>query len=251
MNSKLARFVRKSRLQSDYSSLMAVVMALNGNNPLLQDSVERTALVRYADSWNNSDRNPWKMELSAADEKRFSLSNLEKVWTWKLAPIGRTPATEELQKNLVRRRVNLREGVGGAYWAISPTGENCRDLPAMLVGMLLTNPLRGKLSEGPCQRDRCKKWFIKRRPGQKCCGRRCLAIVTTTERVNKQRKDERKERLKKVRAAHREWRILSRPRPNWKTWVAKRTGLSTRFLARNFAEDGSAKKSATDAGSKV
>ena len=238
MNTKLKKQVQAL---SDRSSLTAVVMALNGNNPLLKNSEDRAALVRYVEAWNTAKRNPWKMRLARSDAERFSLSNFERVWTWRLAPIGRTPAVERLVDGLERAGKRVHDDVGGAYWAISPTGENCRDIAVMFAGMLLTNPLRGKLSEGPCQRDRCRKWFIKRRNGQKCCSQKCGAIVKTAERVQKQRQDEKKDKLKAVRAALRDWRT-STTRLDWKTWVSKRTGISTKFLTRNFTKEGRAKR---------
>lgn len=242
MTAKLKRQLQKLNAFSNHSSLTAVVMALNGNNPLLRDSEDCAALVRYVEAWNAAKRNPWKMRLTRDDAKRFSLSNLEKVWTWKLAPIGRTPATERLVEEAWKvRGQRFREDVGGAYWTSSPTGENFRDTAAMFAGILLINPLRAKLSDGPCQRDKCKQWFIKRRPLQKCCSQRCGAIVKTAKRICGQRKDEKKEKLKIVRAAHRQWR-KSRSRMDWKTWVSKKTGLSTKFLTRNFTKEGRVKR---------
>jgi hypothetical protein len=239
MTAELKRQLQKLNTLTNLSNLTAVVMALNGNNPLLRDLEDRAALVRYVEAWNAAKRNPWKMRLPRADAERFSLSNLERVWRWKLARIGRTPETDGLVKDLERKGIRVREDVGGAYWALSPTGKNL-DMAAMFAGMLLTNPLRGKLSDGPCQRDRCKKWFIKRRPDQKCCSRRCGAIVKTAERVSDKREDEKKEKLKIVRAAHRQWR-KSPTRIDWKTWVSKKTGLSTKFLTRNFTKEGRVK----------
>jgi|SRR5208283_63385 len=234
MTAKIKRNLQKLNTSIDLGSMTAVVMALNGDNlQLLRDSEDHKALVGFVKSWNTAKRNPWKMQADA----RFSLSNLERVWTWKLAPIGRTTETDRMVDDLEARGVRVREDVGGAYWHRSPTGENCSDIAAMLAGMLLTNPLRAKLSDGPCQRERCNKWFIKRRPDQKCCSRRCGAIVKTAERVNDKREDEKKEKLKIVRDAHREWR-KSTTSLDWKMWVATRTGIDRRFLTRNFTKEG-------------
>jgi hypothetical protein len=212
MTSEPERQRRKLNAATDLSNLTAVVMALNGNNPLLRDAEDRAALVRFVESLQTG------KPLAGDDAARFWLPNLERVWKWMLAPIGRN----------------------GAYWAISPTGDNCHDMAAMFAGMLLTNPLRGKLSDKPCQRPQCKKWFIKRRPNQKCCTRRCGAIVKTAERISHRRKDEKKERLKIGRSAHLQWR-KSRSSLDWKTWVSKKTGLSTKFLTRNFTNEGRVK----------
>jgi len=205
-------------------------MALNGDNTLLlRDSEDRAALVRYVEYWKNKAK-----RLTVEDAERFSLSNLERVWKWRLAPMSGTWSWALPGRCWPEPRT-------GAYWHPSPTGENCRDIAAMFAGMLLTNALRAKLSDGPCQRDRCNKWFIKRRPDQKCCSRRCGAIVKTAERVSDKREDEKKAKLKKVHAAHRKWR-KSATSMDWKTWVSKNTGLDQRFLTRNFTKDGRAKR---------
>lgn len=230
MTAKLKRQLQKLNTSNNLSSLTAVVMALNGDNTLLlRDSEDRAALVRYVEYWKNKAK-----RLTVEDAERFSLSNLERVWKWRLAPMSGTWSVALPGRCWPEPRT-------GAYWHPSPTGENCRDIAAMFAGMLLTNPLRAKLSDGPCQRDRCNKWFIKRRPDQKCCSRRCGAIVKTAERVSDKREDEKKAKLKKVRAAHREWR-KSPTSMDWKTWVSKNTGLDKRFLTRNFTKDGRAKR---------
>jgi len=94
----------------------------------------------------------------------------------------------------------------------------------------LTNPLRWKLSDGPCQRKRCGKWFIKRRPLQKQCNRRCLAIVRSMEAVKKERQDAHTENLKNARRALRSWKRKSGL--DWKTYVAGATGLTKKFITR-------------------
>jgi hypothetical protein len=252
LNKRLDKWKRAAQTLSNHSSLSAVVMALNGENPLLQNSENRAALVRYVEAWNEAKRNPWKMQ-PTEDGDRFSLDNLGRVWTWRLAPIGRTPHGEKLIRKLGLRVKDEADEPGGAFWAIAPNGENCRDLAAMFAGMLLTNPLRGKLSDGPCQRDRCKRWFIKRRLGQKCCSQRCGAIVKTAAHVSDLRKAEKKENLKTVRAKYRQWR-KSKSGVEWKVWVSEQTGLSTKFLTRNFTKEGRIKKvgqkGATDTGFK-
>jgi hypothetical protein len=236
MTAKPKRQLQKLNTTNNLSSLSAVVMALNGNNSLIQDSEDRAALVRYVEYWKNNEA--WKNKakrLTVEDAERFSLSNLERVWKWRLAPISGTWSRALPGRCWPEPRT-------GAYWHPSPTGENCRDIAAMFAGMLLTNPLRAKLSDGPCQRDRCNKWFIKRKRGQKCCSRRCGAIVRTAERVSDKREDEKKEKLKMVHDAHREWR-KSMTRIDWKAYVAKKTGFSKKFLTRNFTKEGRVKNS--------
>lgn len=90
---------------------------------------------------------------------------------------------------------------------------------------------RSKLADKPCQRTKCGRWFIKLRPRQKCCSRRCTAVVQSHDRNIKQRKDAHKESLAKARTALRQWRSGNR-RSDWKTFVSARTKLSAKWLTR-------------------
>jgi len=103
--------------------LKSIVAALNGKDVRLKDE-EHAQLVRFVTAWNRAKRNPWKMRLPAEDAKRFSFPNLEKVWRLHLSPIGRTPETERLVRDLERAGKHVRDDVGGVYWSISPTGKN-------------------------------------------------------------------------------------------------------------------------------
>jgi hypothetical protein len=144
--------------------LQLVIDALNGEDPRLSKE-GHASLLRYVEAWNRAKRNPSKMELSRADWKRFSLPNLQNIW-----------------------RLNLAPDVSGAYWWLSPTGENFRDIAAFYASLLLTNSLRGKLSDGPCKRTRCAKWFIKKRAEQKTCSTRCLCVVRSAVGNKEERK---------------------------------------------------------------
>jgi hypothetical protein len=217
------------RREGQRRDLESVVMALNGEN-LRLSAEDRAALVRYVEAWNKAERNPWKMKLLPADAKRFSLQNLEKVWTWKLAPVGTTPETDQVADKLAADGVKIRDEVGGADWLISPIGKNFRDTAAMFAGMLLTNPWRGKLSEGPCQRERCKRWFIKRRPSQKQCSARCLGIVRSIARTKTQRKKAHQEALARARKASEAWKRNTGVA--WKEFISRKTGLTIKWLTR-------------------
>ena len=168
------------------------------------------------------------------DVTRFSLARLSGLWESRLAPIGRTPHVEKLIPRLVARGIRVKDEIeepGGAYWTQSPNLQGARDTAALCVTMLLTNPLRGKLSDGPCQRNRCGRWFIKRRTFQKCCGSGCLRIMQTAGRIRKQREDAKTDKLSKARTAQQSWR-RSDTTLDWKAWVSKETGLSRKFLTR-------------------
>jgi hypothetical protein len=209
--------------------LKSIVAALNGEDVKLK--VEGHAqLVRFVTAWNEAKRNPWKMKLPAEDAKRFSIPNLEKVWRLHLAPIGRTPETERLVHDLERAGKHVRDDVGGAYWSISPTGENFRDQAALYASMLLTNPLRGNLCDAPCLRTQCGRWFIKRRALQKQCSGRCTGIVQNTDRKAVLRGEKHGEELRRALKASQRWKPGSGV--EWKKFVSDETGLTFKWLTR-------------------
>lgn len=191
---------------------------------------EHAQLVRFVTAWNRAKRNPWKMRLPAEDAKRFSFPNLEKVWRLHLSPIGRTPETERLVRDLERAGKHVRDDVGGVYWSISPTGKNFRDQAALYASILITNPLRGKLCDEPCLRTRCGRWFIKRRALQKQCSGRCTGIVQNTDRKAGLREKKHKEDLKRARNAAQKWETSTRV--EWKKFVSDETGLTFKWLTR-------------------
>jgi len=200
----------------------------DGKRPRIAEE-DRASLIRYVEAWNKAKRNPWKMKLSPEDARRFSFQKLEKVWRLHLAPIGRTPEAERMVRDLERAGKWIRDDdAGGAYWCLSPTGESC-DLTAMFVSMLLTNPLRDRLCDQPCRREKCRKWFIKQRRTQKgYCGKYCGDIVRQTARIKEKRRSERQAKLKTADAAIRAYGS----RPKWKEQASLRTGLSKKFITR-------------------
>ncbi|SPF32103.1 hypothetical protein SBA1_1030037 [Candidatus Sulfotelmatobacter kueseliae] len=179
---------------------------------------DHAALVKFVELWNESGRNPKNNplreelgEVFSENPKRFSLDNLTKAWTWTLLP-----DTSGL--------------AGGARWFMLPSDLVEHDLAVCFASILLTNRYRDKLSDGPCQRTACGKWFIKRRPLQKQCSRRCLAVVRSMAAVKKEREEAHKDNLKKARKALRCWR--RRSGLDWKTYVSLATKLTTKFLTR-------------------
>lgn len=194
-------------------ALENIVSALNGKNALLRGE-DHAALVRFVEAWNRAGRNVCKMTMSKADAQRFSFPNLEKVWRLILLPIT-WPKNPEF---------------GAVSWSIAPYGENRRDVAAFFVSHLLTNPLRGKLSDGPCQRERCKRWFIKRRTLQKCCSRRCTVIVKAGITTSGERTEKHEQDIKLAQKAIREWKSSH---GDWKQFVSKRTGLTVKWVSRN------------------
>jgi hypothetical protein len=95
-------------------------------------------------------------------------------------------------------------------------------------GSLVTNPLCEKLG-GPCKR--CGNYYIKRRASQNIyCSRRCGNAATAVARTRERIASEREDKLTRARAALKKWKPSADP--DWKRWVAKRTGIDLRFLTR-------------------
>ncbi len=235
MNSKLTnRKHPKTRIaphfNGDRRNLLCVVEALNGEDIRLNEN-GRDALIRFVEAWNKARRNPWKMKLLCEDRERFSLRKLGSAWEWSLTPVGMPPEAERLENDLVRRGIKVNEPkAGGARWVSSPTGDHFRDLAAVYAGMLFVNPVRDKLSDGPCTRPACRRWFIKKRPLQKQCSRYCLVIVRSGIQNEKKRGEQHEEQLKRARKASRAWRKKSGV--DWLEFVSRETGLSKKFLTR-------------------
>jgi len=207
------------------NSRMALRQFVAGLNRLNRNlsAEDHAALVRFVEAWNKAGRNLYKMKLLREDAERFSLPKLEKVFRLQLSPVGR--------RDQAKARSKEAEADGASWW-ISSTGENCRDLAAFYVSMLLTNPLRDKLCDEPCQRTLCGKWFIKRRESQKCCSRHCTVIVKAAIRTSRLRGEKQVQDIEEAQKAIREWKPSD---GDWKKFVSKRTGLTVKWVSRNTA----------------
>lgn len=105
-----------------------------------------------------------------------------------------------------------------------------------LFAALLVNPEWEKLG-GPC--DRCGNFYIKKRDNQKrYCSARCGNLATAKQQfVNK-----RQGNLERAITAIADFRKQHPNAADWKTAVAGRTGLTIKFLTRNFIESGEVKQ---------
>jgi hypothetical protein len=93
---------------------------------------------------------------------------------------------------------------------------------------VLRNPLRNDIAN--C--DRCGKWFLNRsgHRNKRFCQRRCAVLDAVTRSVKQRRERTRQEKLKRARAAIREW--TGGKSDDWKQRVSVQTGLSAKFLTR-------------------
>ena len=95
--------------------------------------------------------------------------------------------------------------------------------------MLITNPEWHTLS-GPC--SRCDKYFLRRRRGKRVyCSKTCSSHATALTSVQKRRKREHNEKLKRARTAIKNWQMTSR-RTDWKRWVCQDVVFTPRWLTR-------------------
>jgi hypothetical protein len=212
------RFMRLS--DPDSSALEVIVAALNGENEMLTPE-QRSALVNFVELWNQSGRNPLRRPFASeflSKRKRFSFNNLATTWRLRLVPES-APAPD----------------AGGAAWFMHP---DSNDAAALLAVALLTHPLRSKVSDRPCQRTACRRWFIKKRNGQLTCSRQCRDVVRAADQNEREREDKHEKKLELVRDWISEWEKATdrekRRYGNWKEFIVWKTKkeVSKQFITR-------------------
>jgi hypothetical protein len=106
------------------------------------------------------------------------------------------------------------------------------DLPRVLAGWEFANVLVSPLHRDVGSCDRCKRYFlnVSGHRNKLYCGRRCAALESATRATRRRLDRERQEKLKRARAAVRDW--THGKGADWKQWVSRRTGLSAKFLTR-------------------
>jgi hypothetical protein len=116
----------------------------------------------------------------------------------------------------------------GYYQVVPNHPSSDKDFAIWMFAQLVTNPLCEKLT-GPCAR--CGKFFIKKRATQTVyCSRRCGNAATAVARTRERIEKERQEKIRRVKAAIRDWRPGDGD--DWKRWVAKRADVDLRFVTR-------------------
>lgn len=102
-------------------------------------------------------------------------------------------------------------------------------MAALLFHVGTLNPEWDKLA-GPCAR--CGRYYLKKRASQKIyCSRRCGNAATAVARTRERIAAERKDKLKRAKAAIRKWRSAT-TQQDWKSWVEQTTKIDPRFLTR-------------------
>jgi len=197
-----------------------IVAALNGADSKMPFSkAHHQKLVAFVESWNKSGRNPLREPFSKliAEDAPFSLEELARAFTWDLVS---------------------RPGDSGAMWEKRPSELAYSNPSLFYAALLFANPLRMKLSDGPCQRPACQRWFIKTRENQKTCSRRCLGVVRSVAAMKEQRKREHEERLELAQQLISKWEGASakekKKHGSWKEFVESKSkkNVSKKFITR-------------------
>lgn len=109
---------------------------------------------------------------------------------------------------------------------------------ALLFHVGTLNPEWDKLA-GPCAR--CGRYYLKTRDSQNVyCSRKCGNAATAVERTRERLKQEREDKIKRAKAAIREWK-RAKTQQDWKHWVSQKTSIDLRFMTRNFTKTGELK----------
>lgn len=134
----------------------------------------------------------------------------------------------------VRPDIGLLEMVVGRdrVWRNSPDGTELLrpEVEAWIeFGFFTLNPHCEQLA-GPCVR--CGNYFVKKRETQTVyCSRRCGNAATAVARTRERIAEERRDKIARASAAMKKWESVA-TRQDWKHWVAKKTGIDSRFLTR-------------------
>jgi hypothetical protein len=102
---------------------------------------------------------------------------------------------------------------------------------AVLFHVGTLNPEWHRLG-GPCAR--CGRYYLKKRKSQKVyCSQRCGNATTATVRTRRQRQANHADKLRRAKAAMREW-TTAHTNHNWKVFVSKRElDITPKFLTRS------------------
>ena len=195
---------------------------LNGS----EQSELREHLRQLVTAWQNSGPDLEKMMWGSHKHLLAPLQVLC-VGHWMPSNSGRAfinvhPQIGRLADHVGQERVHQQNPDGS--WKLVPEAEAW-----IAFGFFVLNPHCEELT-GPCAR--CGRYYIKKRASQKVyCSRRCGNAATAVERTRERIAGERKDKLDRAKAAMKKWKSTA-TRQDWKHWVAKKTGIDTRFLTR-------------------
>lgn len=87
---------------------------------------------------------------------------------------------------------------------------------------------------GKC--ERCDKYYLNNsgHRNKKYCSRPCATRNTALNSVRAKRQEEQEEKIKKARKAIQEFKSLNPKATDWKVWVAKRAGVTSKWITQAF-----------------
>lgn len=108
------------------------------------------------------------------------------------------------------------------------------DARKMFIELLL-NPLREKLSERPCERKQCGRYYFKNTARRKVyCSRKCAKDDSASSATNKRLGEERKDKIERANAAAAAW-LSTRTKLDWRHWVTKQhPDITLTFLTQGL-----------------
>lgn len=177
----------------------------------------RETMRRLVNAWESSGRDVGKM-LKASKELREELLPYlygdKGLPSWRALPFPKGSGLQVMLdlSHAGPQRTMTRDELG-------------KDEPRKMFMQFLVNPLRDKLSIGPCAR--CENYYRKKRANQKVyCGRKC-ANFTSAEKATRERlAEERKLNLARAQEMIAGWDALKRrPAVSWKKWVGSPSRL--------------------------
>jgi hypothetical protein len=209
--------------RADLKTAESLARNLNSHKefPLLTELAETWIMAKYRlDRWAHRDRLealvrkfPWRLEQSKSAPVRLDSGLIFK---------GAEAALLGSQKDL-------------AVW---------NDLQAAEIFFeFVSGQFYDKLAK--CHRKHCGRFLIKTRSDKVYCSQECASAVTAFKAVIEQRKEKRRLDVMKVQSALKKWseyvhaNRYSNKRDDKTTWLAKRTGLSKKFITIALREIGS------------
>ncbi len=185
--------------------MQAILIALNDDS-----QVRRETMRRLVNAWEGSGRDVGEMLKTDknlyAELKPYIYGDEHGRLSWRAVPV---PKGSGLQMMLVPMGPNKP----------MTTEELLKDEPRLMFMHFLVNPLRDKLSVGPCAR--CDRYYPKKRANQKVyCGRRCGSLATAATCTRERLAEERRLNLARAQEMIARWDALKRrPATSWKVWV--------------------------------
>lgn len=176
------------------------------------------------------------LNIAEPAELRVELRKLVKTWQESgpnLAKmLGADKALARRTDHGVTRLLPTHTGKGHLMWRPTPPEFNplsWKDHALAHFLDLVVNPNWHKLG-GPCAR--CGNYYVKKTARQKTyCSRKCGSAVTANFAIQKARKKEHVEKLRRAQLAADAWQH-TRSRLPWKQWVSNKTKLTGKWLTR-------------------